>query len=341
MCPSSTEGMTAALAATEIGINQATAHLDALALAEEHRTPSHPSRFDSYAIPAALTLPILEPRATKQRRREIDEQSVTLLNFVSHMTLNDLRSSLAPPSLSRAHFTDFSSPPVAKESEDLPSARTCRSKSFDFEQEDVADVATLRTLSHSQPHTTQWSLTTPETIKATISTPQARRLGSHKRKSPMQQVHSTPVDGNLPLLIPTLNTVNRPAAICASLHSSQRQLVGHKKAKSHTTLINSAPMLPASPDLENRQRVMGPRHHRFQAPCFSSPINGVTLVNPSFLRQAMATATPVATPRRTVVPLATAGLPSLDGTERSAPKWLRMKRRESLLCALRLAATES
>lgn len=331
-----------ARAAADAGIDQATAHLNALAFGEEQRAPSLPLPFDDYDIPAALSLPILEPRATKQRRQEIAETSSTLLNFVSHMTLDDLRSSLASPSFSRAHVTET---PI-KDSENPSSVKSGRDEAF---QE---GVATLHALGPSQPptstctSTTQWSLTTPETVKATISTPQARRLGSQKRKSPMQQIHCTPVDGNRPLLIPTLNTVtSRMPMMTSRTPQNNSHRPERKKAKSHMTLLHSAPMLPASPDLENRSRQRAmistvPCRQGFPALCFS-PSNGVTLVHPSMLRRAVAAAsTPTPTgPRRTVVSLV--GLPSLEEVERTEHKWLRMKRRDSLLCALRLAATES
>jgi hypothetical protein len=338
--------MTAGVA-TDAGIDQATVHLDALALREEQRTRALPWTFEDDDFPAELSLPILEPRATKQRRREIDETSSTLLNFVSHMTLTDLRSSFTSPSFSRAHPTE------------TPVKRTSTGS-----EEPCVATTTLLALGHKQPtstttNTTQWSLTTPETMKATLSTPQAHRLGSQKRKSPtQQQIHCTPVDGNRPLLIPTLSTMtNRmPMTSCSTTslqNTNNSQLQERKKSKSHMTfLLNSAPMLPASPDLENHQRVMTDFRWQQQQqiglhppPCFSSPMNGVTLVHPNILRQAVAAAastTPTPTgPRRTVVSLPTADLPSLEEVESSARKSLRMKRRESLLYALRLTATES
>ncbi|CAB9530296.1 expressed unknown protein [Seminavis robusta] len=322
-------------------VDQTTEHLNGLDLGHEKECPpGFPSAFvDNNDIPMALSLPLLAPRATKQRRRELSETSATLMDFVTSMSIGDVRSaaqsfSHRPPlaEYSTTSFLDMERPPL----EDSNASASHSSMEATTEE---TSLRALNSVMPSNGNTIPWSLTTPETTKVTISTPHARRSVSQKRKSPMLQLHSTPVDGNRPLMIPTLATIKNTPRLPSTTFSRNSHTVqgGRKKAKNCNTLLTSAPMLPTSPDLEHRDRAMAaPR----RAPYTSPPVGGVTMVNPNFIRQ-MAPPTPATPQTRRALPLPTAGLPSLDEVERSQPKWLRMKRRHSLLCALRLAATES
>ena len=128
-----------------------------------------------------------------------------------------------------------------------------------------------------------------------------------------------------------------------------------KRAKNHsyTNLLNSAPMLPSSPDLEDRAlRTSSNVFH--QTPCFSPRVWSTTLMSPPPLDL------PGANPLDGDDAALPSTLPSLDMLEldmeqRAASStttpggttvptknnWLRMKRRQSLVYALRLAASTS
>ena len=330
-------------------------------------------------------LPTLEPRrvmpkATVSQASSISASSISdrkqssnslgagcLLHFVSHMSLRD--DQMAPNGL-----PEYSRNRQQQQQDDQEEAKDA----FDVSQRamEICDSSTSvvdSSLSRSNknkrrvrassvvgftslPIEADWSLTTPETTKTLLTTPQAVHMTCQKRKSPM--IHETPVAGNRPLILPSLNTVcNAPVFPnyrlshdegCGDVSSSNNQehrsrgLNLRKRAKSqyYRTLLNNAPMLPTSPDLEDKFNIA----HRIQTPCYSPVLMEPTEPLMAFVPRYDDFSLPEEGATTTAPAGRLASTSSLDSQQqqcqRSAPtKWLRMKRRNSLLCALRLAAS--
>ena len=355
------------------------------------------------SIDAFPALPVLEPRAKTGAARAAapslpkttgqQEQQPCLMDFVSHMSslscdTNDPEM-LQERIFSFSHDTDIRRPSISEVAE---SAMELAQDVLDQMETAPSAASTSNcqkghrvrapSFHQLQPQITapsDWTWETPETTKTMLTaTPQAvPMMRGHqtplqqKRKSPVLSivVHETPVGGNRPLMLPSLNSSNnttahrcrsnqlqrgRPAVAHSNSNNMptprQQQNTSHshqqrqrKRAKNHsyTTLLNNAPMLPSSPDLEDRPLVST----TFQTPIFSPQ---VLSTGPPLLY--LARAPPLPEEEEDAPP--TTALPSLDdsvplmspgGTTvlRNNKQWLRMKRRQSLVCALRLAATTS
>lgn len=346
-----------------------------------HQHATTPSTLPSWDLPSSLSLPLLAPRAKDLQHAEAGDATsnanagTALADIVSLMSLRDMGNAFANSntmSCNRPPTSDRFAPTAALPVFNFTLAMKPRSRDNDDEDDDEEkddDDLTCRSSvsSHVPPplyssNAAQWTLTTPETIKTTIfSTPQGVRLPSQKRKSPDLLVHATPVHGsNLPLMLPSLSshcstghggpcnyfasahhnagrqTDSSFTASSSSHHDQQTSGRSHKRIKSSRSLLNDAPMLPMSPDLEDRMLFPASRFPNGYGIPHAAPQSLVATPSHSSSSSHCSGRPPVA------------ALPSLEEEEeghpkpRTAPnKWLRMKRRQSLLCALRLSVSDS
>jgi hypothetical protein len=286
--------------------------------------PQLPSPLSSATdIPAALSLPSLTPRAqpswTYEGREPLSAQTSSLLDFVSQMSLDDAHAA------SSSRHPAFLEEPLKQEDEPMKDA--------------TATATEGARHSYSFNSSSQLPLSTPETSKLTFTTPQATRFCLQQKRQAV--LDSTPVAIVEPqdLSLPSLCGVDRHSTYGVH-HYSQEEQGPCQEPKSYNGLLRNAPMLPASPDLESDLM-------RYHGPCFS-PVGGVTIANTRFVQRHFAACrdedtssmeSPSSTEFRARNAPEAAGLPSLDlEEEQTARKWLRMKRRTSLLSALRMQA---
>ena len=286
----------------------------------------------------------------------------SLMDFVSHMSLDDYEHSAAASAV-RMSSEEDDTDDVEEEKTDIVPDDPHHLRSFSF-----ASCSELQASSSHDNNSNAWlPVSTPETTKYTISTPQALRLSYHKRKTPLQPPshltsHQTPVDSRL-LALPSLNSTESLNSLSTSgtnarTFTSNRALTfnnscnhyaslqhssSYKKARGNATLLNGAPMLPSSPDLETNMRSCHQATTR-AAPTlmpYFSPVNGFNMANPMLFERRFPSKSPSPqAPRRTT--RMAAGLPSLDEIEQSTSgsKWIRMRKRNSLLTALRLGVSD-
>ena len=364
-------------------------------------------------IDAFPALPVLEPRAktgaatlaktaslpNRSSNDQQEQKQPCLMDFVSHMsslscdttTKNDdaiFSSSnsaiMRRPSISEVAESTMELAQDVLDHMDTSTSATASTNSGSNKKGHRVRAPSFHQLQPQISAPSDWTWETPETTKTMLTaTPLAVRMRGHqsscsKRKSPVLPVvvHQTPVGGNRPLMLPSLNSSNsltatrscrtnqlqrgRTAIVARANNMSQTTLSTPcqqqqhyngsqqrqcKRAKNHayTKLLNNAPMLPSSPDLEDRPLVS---RNVFQTPLFSPqvasrspPLLYVTRSNPMDDDAALSDALPSL---ETMLDDTTS-----EQEQRSATglpiknNWLRMKRRQSLVCALRLAATSS